>query len=117
MEPVYSTDETVTSLAIQKSMTTSYFNHYKEIIRLRNGNRALALGNLELYIGDLPKPVMAFFRNHEDQEVFVIHNLSDENQTIDVPEEYKTEIFSYGNARKDGNKINLPPYSSLVLEY
>jgi alpha-amylase len=117
MEPVYSTDETVTPLAIQKSMTTSYFNHYKEIIRLRNGNRALALGNLELYIGDLPKPVMAFFRNHEDQEVFVVHNLSDETQTIDAPEEYENETFSYGNARKDGNRINLPPYSSLVLEY
>uniref|UniRef100_UPI0035948A72 alpha-amylase family glycosyl hydrolase n=1 Tax=Aquiflexum sp. TaxID=1872584 RepID=UPI0035948A72 len=116
MEPVYSIDETVTPLAIQKSMSTSYFNHYKDIIRLRNSNRALALGNLEPYIGDLPKPVMAFFRNHEDQEVFVVHNLSDENQTIDAPEEFTIELFSYGNAKKDGNKINLPAYSSLVLE-
>ncbi|WP_373523233.1 alpha-amylase family glycosyl hydrolase [Aquiflexum sp.] len=117
IEPVYSIDETVTPLAIQKSMSTSYFNHYKDIIKLRNSNRALSLGNLELYLGSLPKPVMAFFRNHKDQEVFVVHNLSDENQTIDAPEEFTIELFSYGNAKIDGSKINLPAYSSLVLEY
>lgn len=117
IEPVYSIDETVTPLAIQKSMSTSYFNHYKQIIKLRNTNRALALGELELYQGELPKPIMAFFRNHEDQELFVVHNLSDLEHRIDAPEEYGTTIYAYGNAVLEGNSIILPAYSSLILKY
>ncbi|MCH6233724.1 alpha-amylase family glycosyl hydrolase [Cognataquiflexum rubidum] len=116
MVPTYSKDDVVTPLAIQKSMSTSYFNHYKEIIQLRNSNRALALGSLELYEGELPSPLMAFFRTHDDQEVFVVHNLSGAVIQIDAPEEFQTVIYSFGEAKKDGNKITLPGFSSLVLE-
>ncbi|MCH6199992.1 alpha-amylase family glycosyl hydrolase [Aquiflexum sp. LQ15W] len=116
LEPFYSKDEFVTPLAIQKSMSTSYFNHYKEIIKLRNSNRALALGSLELYEGELPKPLMAFFRNHEDQELFVVHNLGSTQISIDVPEGFQIEIYSFGEAKKEGNKILLPGFSSIVLE-
>lgn len=116
MEPVYSKDDFVTPLAIQKSMSTSYFNHYKEIILLRNSNRALALGSLELYEGELPKPLMAFFRKHVDQEVFVVHNLGESSQIIDLPEDFSNVIYSFNEAKKEGNKISLPGYSSIVLE-
>lgn len=117
INPVYSIDETVTPLAIQKSMSTSYFNHYKEIIKLRNSNRALALGDLELYEGELPGPVMAFFRKHADQEVVVFHNLSDQTIVLDAPEEAGSLLYSYGNAKWEGGNVTLPAYSSLVLEY
>ncbi|MCR9015867.1 alpha-amylase family glycosyl hydrolase [Aquiflexum gelatinilyticum] len=117
MIPTYSKDDMVTPLAIQKSMSTSYFNHYKEIIKIRNSNRALALGKLELYEGELPKQLMAFFRNHDDQEVFVVHNLSGVSTELDAPEEFQTEIYSFGEAKKQGDKIILPAYSSIVLEY
>ena len=115
MEPVYSIDETVTPLAIQKSMSTSYFNHYKEIIKLRNSNRALALGDLELYEGELPGPVMAFFRKHTDQEVVVFHNLSDQSIEMIAPEEAVSLLYSYGNAKWEGGKVILPGYASLLL--
>lgn len=114
--PIYSNDETVTPLAIQKSMSTSYFNQYKEIIKLRNSNRALALGSLELYEGKLPKALMAFFRTHDEQEVFVVHNLGAATLEIDAPEDFPTEIYSFGEAKKEGNKIILPGHSSIVLE-
>jgi alpha-amylase len=114
--PVYSKDNMVTPLAIQKSMSTSYFNHYKEIILLRNSNRALALGNLELFEGELPKPLMAFFRIHKDQEVLVVHNLGESPLSIDVPEEFQTVIYSFGEAKKDENKLILPGFSSIILE-
>ncbi|MDO9554869.1 alpha-amylase family glycosyl hydrolase [Rhodonellum sp.] len=116
MEPVYSIDEMVTPLAIQKSMSTSYFNHYKEIIAVRNTNRGLALGNLELYSEDLPKPIMAYFRNHKDQNLFVVHNLSDQGFTIALPEGYENLIYSFGMSKADDGSISMPPYSSIVLE-
>jgi len=115
IDPIYSIDETVTPLAIQKSMSTSYFNHYREIIKLRNSNRALALGSLELYEGELPKPVMAYFRHHKDQDVIVIHNLSDLDHSIEIPEEYVQVIFSYGMADFELEKVKLPAYSSIVI--
>lgn len=115
MEPVYSIDETVTPLAIQKSMSTSYFNHYKEIIKLRNTNRALALGDLDLYEGDLPKPVMAFFRTHDGDALFVAHNLSDGLLEVVGPEGYNKTLYQYGNAELVGKRVVLPAYGSIIL--
>jgi glycosidase len=116
IEPIHSIDEMVTPLAIQKSMSTSYFNHYKEIIKLRNTNRALALGNLELYEGDLAKPLMAYFRNHKDQELFVAHNLSDVEHSLEVPEEYQKVIYTFGSADLQNQKVKLPAYATIVIE-
>ncbi len=116
MEPEYSTDETVTPLAIQKSMSTSYFNHYRDIIFVRNTNRALALGNLELYENNLPKPLMAYYRNHDSQEVFVVHNLGEATQTVMAPEGYTSQVYVSGLANFDEGQISLPPYASIVLQ-
>ena len=41
----------------------------------------------------------------------------DERIEIDAPEEFQTEIYSFGEAKKQGDKIILPAYSSIVLEY
>lgn len=116
MESEYSTDETVTPLAIQKSMSTSYFNHYRDIIFVRNTNRALALGDLQLYNDNLPKPLMAYFRGHESQDVFVVHNLGEVSQTLTAPEGYTSQVYIYGMASFDAGQITMPAYSSIVLE-
>ncbi|MFN3802917.1 alpha-amylase family glycosyl hydrolase [Belliella pelovolcani] len=116
IEPEYSIDDTVTPLAIQKSMSTSYFNHYKEIIRLRNTNRALALGNLELYEESVPKELMAYYRIHDKQELFVVHNLSDQEVKITAPEDYSWPIYSFGMADIQEGQLRLPAYSSIILE-
>lgn len=116
IDPVHSIDDMVTPLAIQKSMSTSYFNHYKEIIKLRNSNRALALGNLELYEGELAQPLMAYFRSHKDQAVFVAHNLSDVEQSLEIPEEYQKVLYTFGSADLQDQKVKLPAYSTIVIE-
>jgi len=116
IEPIYSLEETVTPLAIQKSMSTSYFNHYKEIIKLRNSHRALALGNLELYEGELQQPLMAFFRKYKNQQIFVAHNLSDIEQNLEVPEDYQHILYKYGMSELEKNWVKLPAYSTIVIE-
>ena len=92
IEAEYSIDDMVTPLAIQKSMSTSFFNHYREVIKLRNSNRALALGDLSLYEEELPKPLMAYYRAYEKQQLFVVHNLSDQTLSIDAPLDFD-EVF------------------------
>lgn len=116
IESEYSTDEVVTPLAIQKSMSTSYYNHYKEIIKLRNMNRALALGDLKLYEENLPKAIMAFYRSHENQNLFVLHNLSDLEQNVTIPKEFVGVLFSLGNASLEAGIVRLPGYASIILE-
>ncbi|EOZ98328.1 Alpha-amylase [Indibacter alkaliphilus LW1] len=116
IEPEYSIDETVTPLAIQKSMSTSFFNHYKEIIKLRNTNRGLALGKLELFEGDLPTPLMAFYRKHKNQDLLVIHNLSDVHQKLVIPDDYQDVIYTFGGTTVDNNELDLPAYSSIIFE-
>jgi alpha-amylase len=116
IEPRFSIDDMVTPLAIQKSMSTSFFNHYKEVIRLRNTNRALALGTLELPEDTFPTPVMAYFRKEGRQELFVVHNLSDENVTVPLPENFEKILYGYGQYSKDGSTLNIGAYGSIVLE-
>jgi alpha-amylase len=60
---------------------------------------------------------MAFFRRHADQEVVVFHNLSDQMVEIDAPEEASSLLYSYGNAKWEGGKIKMTPYSSIILEF
>ncbi len=117
IDPKYSTDETVTPLAIQKSMSTSYFNHYKDLIRLRNSNKALALGDLHLYEEEnLPKQLMVYYRKQENQDVLVAHNLSEETRTFKTPENYIKPVYSMGGASLDQGLIILPAHSSIVVE-
>jgi glycosidase len=115
IEAKYSTDATVTPLAIQKSMSTSY---YKEVIKFRNSNRALALGSLELFEEEnLPSPLMVYFRRHDDQDVLVAHNLSEEVLSFKTPENYVHQILSLGGASLVQGTISLPAYSSIIIEH
>lgn len=116
IEPRYTIDETVTPLAIQKSMSTSYFNHYKDIIKLRNMNRALALGDLELHGVEMATPLMAYYRSYESQKLFVVHNLSDVEQKLKAPEGFDSYLYQYGGAVLDEETLILPAYSTIVLE-
>lgn len=115
IKPIYTTDATVTPLAIQKKDPASYFNHYKTLISLRNTNPALAIGTLELALGEYPESIMAYSRKSEEQELYVFHNVGSEAVEIEVPMGFEKEIFSLGVNEKAGRKIKLGKNSSVVL--
>ncbi|MBN3584598.1 DUF3459 domain-containing protein [Algoriphagus aestuarii] len=114
IDPIYSTDQTVTPLALQKDDPSSFFNHYKGLIKLRNSTPALAKGSLELPETSYGKSVMVFSRKLGDQEVFVIHNLGSQVEEVVLPEGANQEIFELGNIEKTGNKIRLEKNSSII---
>lgn len=113
IEPVYSTDQTVTPLALQKDDPDSYFNHYKELIRLRNSTPALALGSLELPDTSYDKSLMVFSRKLGDQEMFVFHNVGDKPITIDLPQEIDS-IYELGQVKIENQKLILGKNASIV---
>jgi len=115
IKPKYSTDKTVTPLAKQTVDPTSYFNHYKKLIAMRNSYPALAIGSLELPEIKYPKSVMAYFRKSGEQEIFVVHNVGKEALEIELPAGYKEVIFSLGEGKNSSGTLNLQGNSSLVF--
>ncbi|MBN7810467.1 DUF3459 domain-containing protein [Algoriphagus sp. H41] len=115
IEAKYSTDATVTPLELQRKDPDSYFNHYKRLIALRHSFPALAVGNLDLPEGELPKSAMAYFRNSGGQQVFVVHNLGEEAIEVTLPEGFETEIFSLGEAALSSGKLSLGSQASRVF--
>ncbi|WP_198675367.1 alpha-amylase family glycosyl hydrolase [Pleomorphovibrio marinus] len=115
INPTFSTDQTVVPLAIQQENKNSLFNFYKEIIALRNTDKALALGELVLVEEEFPKEVMAYIRKWEGEERLVVHNLGSNTLHLDLPEGFKKEIYSLNEAKKESSKAELPANSSLVL--
>jgi len=113
---VYSTDETVIPLEIQRNEPNSYFNFYKSVIKLRNSNRPLALGSLELAKETYDKSLMVFYRNDENSSQFVVHNIGANDKSINLPEGYKEVVYALNNAKLKEKEIMLPAYSSIILK-
>lgn len=115
IKPIYSTDKTVTPLAIQKEDPSSYFNHYKKLIHLRNSSPALAIGSMELPQDSYPKSLMAYERKSEQQELFVFHNVGDITIEVTTPKGYEKPIYELGEVKISGDKVSLGRNSSIFL--
>ncbi len=115
IEAKYSTDGTVTPLALQRDNPDSFFNHYKTLINLRNSYPALAIGSLELLSETYPKPIMVYLRKSGEQELVVFHNVGSEAVEINIPAGFEKEVFSMGEVESNQNKITLGKNSSVVL--
>ncbi|EON75422.1 Alpha-amylase [Lunatimonas lonarensis] len=116
IDPVFSTDETVTPLAIQREDAESMFSHYKDIIRLRNSDKVLALGSLKPSGDGLPTQVMAYEREFEGEIRWVFHNLGGEPVEIAKPKEATGPVYTFNRAQLNGSQIQLPSRSSLILK-
>jgi alpha-amylase len=111
----YSTDSTVVPLEIQRKDASSFFNHYKKLIALRNSYPALAIGALELPDFEISKTVMGYFRKSGVQEVFVVHNIGKEDVEVEVPAGFETEIFGLGEGELADRRLKLGGNASRLL--
>lgn len=116
IEPRFSTEETVTPLALQRNDENSFFNHYKKSIDIRKNNEALILGDLQLVSQSYPKAIMAYKRVYNDQQVTVLHNISGQELEVDHPENASEIIYQYRSVKINAGKVILPAYSSIVLK-
>jgi alpha-amylase len=116
INPVYSTDETVVPLSQQRDDPQSYFNFYKSVIQLRNTNRVLALGDLQLLKETYDPAIMIYLRKYEQQELLVVHHIGSNEKVIEIPAGFKKVVYSTQGAEITGSKIKLPSYSSIILQ-
>lgn len=112
----YSTDATVTPLALQRMDPNSYFNHYKKVIALRQSNPALAIGSLEPASLTYANSVMAFVRRSAEQEVVVVHHLGKEGMEFRIPDGFTSTVYASEGVVVKNGMMYLPANSSLILK-
>jgi alpha-amylase len=116
IDPQFSTDETVTPLALQKGDASSMFVHYQEIIRLRNSDPVLALGSMELATEDYPRALMAYERLLDGEKRMIFHNLGNEELKVTLNAGDTDIVYSFNGASKSDKQLLFPPQSSLIVK-
>lgn len=119
-KPKYSTDKTVVPAYLQMPEDASLFNHYGNIIRIRNLSNALRFGQFEK--SELcNKSVLAYYRYYNQQRYLMVFNLTSTPVTLTLNEKDKDlskmifqtsrETFLNSNAMK----LTVGPYSCIIL--
>lgn len=93
----------------------SLFNFYKNIIRIKQSNPALANGKYETAINSNDK-VFSFYRKYENRKVLVAVNLSGEIQTAIFEQEFKKYLPLYGKTKVHNKAIQMNAYQVAVFE-
>ncbi len=116
MEPKYNIS--VDPLTIQAKDKSSVYNHYLALIAVRNANPVLFYGGIQEIMTEEDE-LCVFLRSNENDDLLVIHNVSEDQSEWIIPSDYssfKNTIFSsHSEMIQDNGKIILPPYSTIVL--
>ncbi len=112
--PKHTTDQAVAPLTQQQADSSSIFNHYRSLIQIRNDQAALTYGNLVPQLAE--EQLSSFLRTYEQDSLWVIHNLSGQEQQIQRQYINIDELlFQNGQISVDSQSISLPAYSSVIL--
>lgn len=114
----YSTDQTVTPYWQQKEDPQSLLNFYTELIRFRNESPALTYGDI-LELGTHIEEIVGFKRKYQNEELLVLHNISDVEVTVRLPDAEK--VFQHalfetaGGASITADGVHVPAYATVIL--
>lgn len=115
--PYASSSRTVKPLIYQTEDRASVYNHYKNLINLRNENSALNKGDLYGVETNNPK-IIAFHRYSRDQNALVIINLSSEMERIKTfggMDNFEMAFSNFNVFKINDKEISLQPYAIFVL--
>lgn len=103
----------------QQEQSNSMLNHYQRLIEFRNDHPVLATGEIEFL--DQGKKVVAFERSKGNKKLRVYHNLSGQEQKVEVKS--GQVIFTAPNKSVEANEGNkgtaivaIPAYTSVVIK-
>lgn len=92
---------------------------YRQLIRLRKEKKAVSQGMIS-FVHPVPENVMAYRRTWEKEEILVLCNLVEREETVSMDETLENYVLLLGNYREErtgGNgRITLRPYEALILE-
>jgi glycosidase len=115
-DPRFSTEKTVVPLKKQQADPASLFNYYKDWINYRNSSNALTYGSIEVSPVERVE-IISYYRTHEEDKVFVLHNISDVEIIVplELDEVYRLEYYTKTGTELLDTEIVLPAYSTAVL--
>lgn len=107
----YLPNQTVKNQSDKVKVNDDLLEHYKKLIRIRNENLALQLGDFETILVDDEKKLYAFSRTYNGEKIIVLLNNSDkkQNAVIEVPENSIWKDLLNGNKEFQSvkSKLNL----------
>lgn len=118
LQPVFSKDETMVPLRLQQVDKSSLYNHYLNLIQLRENFPLLQTGSLiPLHLNDYH--LLIYQLSDGRQTYTVIHNLSAQKGTIPEKEFTITNNFIYGKrAINYSNGIwEIEPFSTVIFMF
>ena len=115
--PRYSTSKTVVPYGAQKDDPASLLRFYRDLITFRNSSRPLTYGDIEPS-GTHIEEVVSFKRRYENEELLVLHNVSDIEVTVEVEQGFNRIVYSTvgDNIHRSEIDITLPAFSTIMLE-
>lgn len=94
----------------------SIFYFYQKLIKLRKEYKLISQGSITFMYREDSR-IVAYKRKYQNQEMLVICNFTEENFTLDLPEEFiNTDILitNYNDTVK-GNSLTMKPYECIAL--
>jgi len=93
----------------------SVLSFSREMIAFRKATPAMALGGIAF--AQMDAPLIAFVREHEDQAIVCVFNLSDQPQVFDHPTLSIADLLPLrsGEAELRGDSVGLSPYAACFL--
>ena len=98
----------------------SIFFHYQKLIELRKAHPAIVYGSFTPVFEEHDQ-VFAYVRELDGEKLFVVCNFSNDNLTLDMPEQYQTQtldclINNYQTITELSAKLELAPYESFAVK-
>ncbi len=100
------------AVAVQETATDSSLNRFRALLAWRRRQPGLRWGDIAFV--DTPEPVLAFRRNHRNQELLACFNLSDQTVTATLPIGADWPLLPcpgpVNGERIGPNRVSLPPH-------
>ncbi|UCZ51567.1 alpha-amylase [Bacillus shivajii] len=113
--PRYNLDNDAPSVEKMQKDEDSLWHHYKTFIHLRQSQPALVLGEL-IEAETSGDGIISFIRKNEEQELLIIHNMSKDEQTVDIADPYKSLFFlETDESQLEDDTLHIAPYSTVIL--
>ena len=118
-KPLYSTDQSVTPYWVQIEDGGSLLNFYRKIIHTRNRMPSLTYGDIK-HSGIHIEEVVSFKRTFENEELLVLHNVSDVEVTVSLGNDNKrfSEVVfdtAGGRVAVEDSDLRLPAFTTVIL--